>query len=144
MLILWILHNKAPQNRLNCRSGYVLPEDISGQERGSAAAACSLYERVAVGTLRHSGVSLVSTHCNAVERTVVFSDHVMLTLSYGTLDVIIFLFVFHFQHLLGYLFYQFARDRLSVNRCPYYYTNTQYYSLEMTLFKALRLLWESS
>lgn len=67
---------------------------------GSAAAACSLYERVAVCTLGNSRILLVSADVDAAERTVIFSYHIVLALRNGTLNVVVLFLIFHNKTLL--------------------------------------------
>lgn len=55
----------------------------------------ALYERIAVGTLRYSGVGLMCAYTDAVQTAVVLCHHVILTLGNRALDVAVFLFHFH-------------------------------------------------
>lgn len=70
------------------------PINISGRKL-SAAAAGSLNERVAVGAFGNSGVFLMSSNVDAVERAVVLGHHVVLALRNGTFNVVVLSLVFH-------------------------------------------------
>ena len=67
--------------------------------RVSVAAACTLYEGIAVGTFGHRGVCLVSAHRDAVERAVVLGHKIVTALGYIALDALVFLHFVHSDHL---------------------------------------------
>lgn len=66
-----------------------------------AAAACSLYERVTVCTFGNCRVLFMCANGNALERTVILSHHVVLTLRNSTFDVIVFHLIFHLKISFG-------------------------------------------
>ena len=61
----------------------------------SALCAAAFYKGITVSAFRYSGVGFVSTHTDAVQTAVIFVDHVVLTLSHGTVNVAVFLFDLH-------------------------------------------------
>ena len=66
----------------------------------SVAAACSLYEAVAVGTFGHCGIVLMCAYGNAVERAVVLCHHIVLALRHRALDTVVLMLVIHDTSLL--------------------------------------------
>ena len=68
--------------------------------QGSAAAAWSFYERVAVCAFRNGRVILVGTDGNAVERAVVLRHQIVLALGDAALYMIVFLMIVHIQRSL--------------------------------------------
>ena len=93
-------------NKLYLCSLYrVMYPDKSRDGDKLAAASGSFYKWIAVCALRNSWVSFMSAYRNAAQWAVVFSNHVVLALGNGTLDVIILLLVFHCKYLLQERFF---------------------------------------
>ena len=70
--------------------------------RRGGSAACALAEGIAVGTFRHLGILLMSSHRDAVQTTVVLSHHVVLALRNAALDAFVLALVFHSNSPLSY------------------------------------------
>lgn len=64
------------------------------------AAACTLYEWMAVSTFRNSRVCFMSSDRYAAKRTVILCNHIIFALWYSTLDWCVFLHRFHKRNLL--------------------------------------------
>lgn len=57
------------------------------------------HKRFAVGALVHGGVCLMCSHCDAVERAIIFGGAKVCTLFYGAFDAFV-CFTFHSNSLL--------------------------------------------